>query len=136
MVVPFNPTVKAWADLALPALGWAGVGALPPADVVETADAIVVRVDLPGHKSEDIQIKVEKDVLAIEAERRPAAAQKDAAARHRSERLFGKVSRSFALPASVDTARTEARYEDGVLEVTLPKREEAKPRTISVKTSR
>jgi HSP20 family protein len=129
-----DPAIRAFADLAMPALGWAGVGTYPPADVVETADAIVVRLDLPGHKSEDIQLKVEKDVLSIEALRRPAEEKSESV--HRAERTFGKVSRSFALPASVDTGRTEARYEDGVLEITLPKREEAKPRTIAVKTGR
>jgi HSP20 family protein len=133
--VSADPVAKAWADLALPALGWAGVSFAPPADVVETKDAIVVRVDLPGYKSDEIALKVENDVLAIEAERK-ATAEVAGETYHRTERLFGKVARSFALPIGVDTARTDARYVDGVLEITLPKREEAKPRTISVKVGK
>ena len=126
---PVDPVVKAWADIALPALGWQA-GA-PPADVVENKDAIVVRLDLPGHKSDEIQLRVENDVLTVEATRKPA--EKTGEAFHRSERVFGKFARSFTLPTNVDSGRTEASYVDGVLEITLPKREEAKPRTIQVK---
>jgi len=132
--VSSDPAAKAWADLALPALGWAGVSFAPPADVVETKDAIVVRVDLPGFKGEEIALKVENDVLSIEAERKVAEAAGETY--HRAERSYGKVARSFSLPTGVDTARTDARYVDGVLEITLPKRDEAKPRTISVKVGR
>jgi len=132
--VSSDPATKAWADLALPALGWAGVSFAPPADVVETKDAIVVRVDLPGFKGEEIALKVENDVLTIEAERKVAEAAGETY--HRAERSYGKVARSFSLPIGVDTARTDARYVDGVLEITLPKRDEAKPRTISVKVGR
>ena len=130
-----DPVAKAWADLALPALGWAGVSFAPAADVVETKDAIVVRVDLPGYKGDEIGLKVENDVLSIEAERK-ATPEVAGETYHRSERGFGKVARSFSLPIGVDTARTEARYVDGVLEITLPKRDEAKPRTIAVKIGR
>lgn len=130
---PVDPVVRVWSDVALPALGW--VAAPAPADVVETPEAIVVRLDLPGHKSEEIQLKVENDVLSVEAARKPAD-EKRGETFHRSERIFGKVSRAFALPASVDSARTEARYVDGVLEITLPKRDEARPRTIQVKATR
>ena len=132
--VSSDPATKAWADLALPALGWAGVSFAPPADVVETKDAIVVRVDLPGFKGEEIALKVENDVLTIEAERKVAEAAGETY--HRAERSYGKVARSFSLPIGVDTARTDARYVDGVLEITLPKRDEAKPRTISVKVGK
>ena len=133
--VSSDPAAKVWADLALPALGLAGVSFAPAADVVETKDAIVVRMDLPGYKSEEIALKVENDVLAIEAERKPVA---EAAGEtyHRAERSYGKVARSFSLPIGVDTARTDARYVDGVLEITLPKRDEAKPRTIAVKVGK
>src|SRR5215471_9205274 len=129
---PIDPVVKVWSDVALPTLGWASAPA--PADVVETADAIVVRLDLPGHKSDEIQLKVENDVLTVEADRK--LDEKRGETFHRSERIFGKVSRSFTLPANVDSGRTEARYVDGVLEISLPKREEAKPRTIQVKAAR
>lgn len=133
--VSSDPVAKAWADLALPALGWAGVSFAPPADVVETKDAILVRVDLPGFRGEEIALKVENDVLTIEAERK-AATEVAGETYHRAERSYGKVARSFSLPIGVDTARTDARYVDGVLEITLPKRDEAKPRTINVKVGR
>jgi HSP20 family protein len=127
-----DPVLRAWADLALPDLGLPA-GA-PPADVVETADAIVVRLDLPGHKSDELQLKVENDLLTVEAERKPV--ERKGETFHRSERVFGRSVRSFTLPANVDSARTEAAYTDGVLEITLPKREEAKPRTIQVKVGK
>jgi HSP20 family protein len=124
---------RVWADFALPALGWtaASVPSAPPADVVETANEIVVLLDLPGRKSEEIQIKVDKDVLTVESERKLDSAQKGDTY-HRSERSYGKFARSFTLPANVDASRTEAKYEAGVLQITLPKREEAKPRTIQI----
>jgi len=124
-----DPVLRAWADAALPAFGW--TAGAPPADVVETPDAIVVRLDLPGHKSDDIQLKVENDVLTVEAQRK--LVEKNGETYHRGERAFGQFSRAFTLPANVDSGRTEASYVDGVLEITLPKREEAKPRTIPVK---
>jgi HSP20 family protein len=127
-----DPVLRAWADLAGPSLGLPE-GA-PPADVVETADAIVVRLDLPGHKSDDIQLKVENDVLIVEAQRK--LTERNGETYHRSERVFARSARSFKLPANVDSGRTEASYVDGVLEITLPKREEAKPRTIQVKTGK
>jgi HSP20 family protein len=127
-----DPVARAWADLALPALGFSA-GA-PPADVVETADAIFVRLDLPGHKADSIQLKVENDVLTVESERK--LVERNGEAYHRSERAFGRSVRSFSLPANVDTGHTEASYVDGVLEIKLPKREEAKPRTIQVKVNK
>jgi HSP20 family protein len=130
-----DPVLRAWADLALPVPEGRAPHALA-ADVVETEDAIVVRLDLPGHKADDIQLKVENDVLTIEAELKLREGEGKGETFHRSERVFGKAFRSFALPAGVDTARTAASYVDGVLEITLPKREEAKPRTIQVKATR
>jgi len=125
---------RVWADFALPALGWAAqvqAPRVPAADVLETADEIVVEVELPGHKEDELQIKVDGDVLTIEAERKAERVQKGESY-HRSERALGKYARSFTLPANVDSSRTVANYEAGVLRIKLPKREEAKPRTIPV----
>jgi HSP20 family protein len=123
---------RVWSDFALPALGFSTQAVrVPAADVLETADEIVVEVDLPGHKQEELQIKVDGDLLTIEAERKAERAQKGESY-HRSERILGKLARSFTLPANVDSTRTEAKYEAGVLQIRLPKREEAKPRTIKV----
>ncbi len=123
---------RVWSDFALPALGWSAPAVrVPAADVLETADEIVVEVDLPGHKQEELQIKVDGDVLTIEAERKAERVQKGDSY-HRSERILGKFARSFTLPANVDSTRTAAKYEAGVLQIRLPKREEAKPRSIKV----
>jgi HSP20 family protein len=126
-----DPLERAWADVALPALGWAVQATAPPADVTETENEILVRLDMPGHRSEDINIKFENDVLSVESERKINRENKSETY-HRSERGYGKFFRSFVLPASVDSQRTAAKYENGVLEISLPKREEAKPRTIKV----
>jgi len=123
---------RVWSDFALPALGFSPQAVrVPAADVIETAEEIVVEIDLPGHKQEELQIKVDGDVLTIEAERKAERAQKGESYQ-RSERILGKYARSFTLPANVDSTRTEAKYEAGVLQIRLPKREEAKPRTIKV----
>jgi HSP20 family protein len=124
---------RVWSDFALPALGFSAPAArVPAADVHETADEIVVEVDLPGHKQEELQIKVDGDVLTIEAERKAERVQQKGDSYYRTERVLGKFARSFTLPANVDSTRTAAKYEAGVLQIRLPKREEAKPRTIKV----
>ena len=123
---------RVWSDFALPALGFSALPVrVPAADILETPDEIVVEVDLPGHKTEELQVKVDGDVLTIEAERKAERAQKGDSYQ-RSERILGKFARSFTLPANVDSTRTVAKYEAGVLQIRLPKREEAKPRTIKV----
>ena len=106
-------------------------GLAPAADVLETEAEYRVLVDLPGIDPNDIQLRVEKDTLSIQVDRKqpqPAAGETV----HRSERSFGTFFRSFALPRGVDATRVEAGYEKGVLVVRLPKREEAKARTIAV----
>jgi len=114
--------------------GWVNHGIRPAADIVELASGYEVSLDLPGIDPKAIQIQVEDQTLTVQAERRPAEPPKDGAVL-RSERSTGSFLRSFALPSSVDGGRVEARYEAGVLTVTLPKREEAKPRTIQVKVA-
>lgn len=126
-----DPRERVWADIALPALGWAAQASAPAADVLETANEIVVQIDLPGHKAEDIQITVENDVLSVSSERK-LDGSRQGETYHRSERSHGRFVRSFSLPANVDASRTVASYEAGVLQIALPKREESKPRTIHV----
>jgi len=102
----------------------------PPADVVETEDAIQIKLDLPGHSPQDIQVHLEGDTLTIRAERK---VEKQLAGKSlRTERWAGVYSRSFVLPETVDGSKPEAKYADGVLTVSLPKREEAKPKLIKV----
>jgi HSP20 family protein len=111
--------------------GWSGYGLIPTADVHETEADFKVVLDLPGLDAKSIDIHVENDTLAVKAERtQPKPAEGEAV--HRTERAYGTFFRSFALPRAVDAARVEARYDAGVLTVVLPKREEAKPRTIPV----
>jgi HSP20 family protein len=105
--------------------------AVPAADVLETADALRVVLDLPGVLEEGISVGFENDVLTIEAERKIDGAQGEAFLV--SERGSGKLRRSFTVNVGVDADRIEAAYERGVLTVTLPKRADAKPRKIGVK---
>lgn len=104
----------------------------PAVDIFETeAREIVLKAELPGLKREDIDLTVENNTLTIRGERRrdPAVAEDRY---HRVERQFGAFSRSFTLPATVNAGGVRAEYRDGVLTVTLPVREEARPRQIQV----
>jgi len=105
-----------------------------PADIHETADSIKVVLDLPGVQGDKIAINFKADTLSIEAERpSPEVAAEAALLR---ERGFGKVKRTFTVNIPVDGTRIHAAYEHGVLTVTLPKREEAKPRKITVEVKK
>lgn len=108
------------------------VALTPPADIVETENAIEVKVDLPGHNPKDIQVKLEGDTLTVQSERKE---EKEVKGDNylRTERSYGMFSRSFVLPSSVDGSKPEARYVNGVLTVILPKSEAARPRLIEVK---
>ncbi len=103
----------------------------PAADLYETPDELVVKMDLPGFDPKSIDVQVEGDVLTVEA-RRPGQPVNQ---RHwlRRERTVEHVARSFVLSNSVESSKCEASFEHGVLTLTLPKREEAKPRSITVK---
>jgi HSP20 family protein len=107
-----------------------GYAALP-LDVCETEGEFVVRAALPGVKPDDVQITVHGDVLTIRGE---SQAEEDKQDRHwhLRERRLGAFQRSVSLPAPVDSDNAQARYEHGVLTLTLPKSESAKPRQIKV----
>jgi HSP20 family protein len=109
---------------------------IPAADIFETAEGLTLQVDLPGHDPKSIQVRVENDTLTLQSERKreAAEAQKNEGA-HRLERSFGVYTRRFSLPRTVDAAKVEARYEHGVLTLTLPRREETKPRLVEVKVN-
>ena len=105
---------------------------LPAADIHETASKdLVVKADLPAMKREDIKVTFENNVLTIEGERKPDASVARESY-HQIERGYGAFRRSFALPSSVDGSRIAASYQEGVLTITLPRREEARPRQIDV----
>lgn len=121
-------------DVALPKQRFEEAKYLAPADVVETEAGFIVKVDLPGHDPKSIDVKVEKDVLTLTSERKAdTLGEKDNYLR--TERTYGIFTRSFTLPKNVDATRIEAGFDNGVLSVSIPKKEEEKPRTISVKVS-
>jgi HSP20 family protein len=104
----------------------------PPVDIYENdKHEIVLRAELPGLKREDIDIRVENNTLTLRGERKRDAEVKQESY-HRVERSYGGFSRSFSLPATVNTEKVSAAFADGVLTITLPMREEAKPRQIQV----
>jgi len=105
---------------------------IPPVDIYETAEKdVIVKADLPGLKRDDIKVTFENQVLSIEGQRQAEVqGEKDRA--HHVERGHGSFRRSFTLPATVDAARVDASYQDGVLIVKLPRREESRPRTIAI----
>jgi HSP20 family protein len=118
---------SAWQGEPLSQGGW-----VPPVDIVETAGKdVVVRAELPEMKREDIKVMFEGNVLTIEGERK-LVRDNEGDTYHRVERGYGAFRRSFSLPATVDPARVEADYKDGVLTVTLPRREESRPRQITI----
>ncbi len=104
-----------------------------PLDVSETEDAFLVKASIPGVNPDDIDISLTDNVLTIKAEIK-AEKEIEEAQYHLRERRFGVFSRSITLPTAVDADNVEATYENGVLNLTIPKAEEVKPRKIEVHT--
>ncbi|MBX7257086.1 MAG: Hsp20/alpha crystallin family protein [Candidatus Hydrogenedentes bacterium] len=104
----------------------------PTVDLKETDDAYALEADLPGLKKEDIDLTVVDNLVTIKGSRKHEAETKEKGY-HRVERRYGSFERSFEIPGGFDAEKIKAHYEDGVLKVTLPKREEAKPKQIEVK---
>lgn len=107
---------------------------VPPCDVFEDKEAVRIIMEVPGVKPEDVRLSLENNMLTIRGEKKQVAEEK-AERVHRYERSYGVFERAFALPSSVDVEQIEARYDNGILTVTLPKAERARPRQIEVKTS-
>jgi HSP20 family protein len=111
---------------------FAGPEAYPPVNVWEDGNALHLEAELPGLDLKDLEIYVTgNNQLTIKGERKPAAPEK--AVQHRQERSFGSFTRVLTLPFPVQADKVEARFENGVLRLTLPKHESAKPRKIAVK---
>lgn len=111
---------------------WALGGSWAPAvDIYEQDGNIVLKAELPGVDSKDVDIRLENNVLTLRGERKLDTEVKRENY-HRVERSYGSFTRSFTLPTVVDQEMIKADYKDGVLRVTLPKREEAKPKQISI----
>jgi HSP20 family protein len=121
---PFLPTV--WRRIPMVEMGWA-----PAIEVFEKEDKFVVKAELPGMKEEDIDISVVGDALTIKGERKAESEVKEEDY-YCCERSYGSFSRSIAVPSDVDAKKIEASYEDGVLEVSLPKAPEVKPKKVAV----
>ena len=107
---------------------------VPACDVYEEKDAIVIRAEMPGAKAEDVHIDVENGVLTLRGERRLENEDKREGY-HRIERSYGSFVRSFAIPSDVDPAQIDAELRDGMLCVRVPKKPEAEPRRINVRSS-
>jgi HSP20 family protein len=103
----------------------------PPVDIAEEKDRILITAELPGFKENEIEIQTENGMLTLRGERR-FEKETDGKSYHRVERSYGQFLRSFSLPNNVDRERIKATFRNGLLEVDLPKREDAKPRTIKV----
>ena len=105
-----------------------------PTDVSEDANGIQISMELPGVEPEDVRLSLENNILTIRGDKRQQAEQKNERV-HRFERTYGTFERTFVLPSTVDSEGIDARYENGVLLITVPKAERAKPREIRVKSS-
>jgi HSP20 family protein len=109
--------------------GWA-----PALDVYEDKDNLTVKAELPGMKREDIEVSLHDGTLTISGERKSETKHEEAEV-YRSERFVGKFQRTVTLPTPVKSDAVKANYKDGILTVTLPKAEEAKPKQIDVNVS-
>ena len=106
-------------------------GWLPAVDLYEDKDSVYVRAELPGMNKDEIDISLHEGVLTLSGERK-FDKQYEKAETHRVERFTGRFQRSLTLPAPVEAGKVRATYKDGVLAITLPKVEEAKPKQITV----
>jgi len=114
-----------------PAGGNGGRRWTPPMDLLETESHFVLRADLPGMTESDVAIELEDNVLTVSGERKTEHEDKREGF-YRVERSFGRFSRSLTLPKGIDPEAVTARFENGVLEVRVPKPEERKPRKIAI----
>jgi HSP20 family protein len=121
----FAPTFKSHMPLS----SW-----VPPCDIYETDREIVLKMELPEMKKDDVRVTMESNVLTLRGERR-FEMKVDRENYHRVERNYGQFLRSFALPTFIDGKKILAEFKDGVLTVTLPKNETATPRQIEVKSN-
>ena len=107
---------------------------VPPVDIFEEKEAIRITAELPGVRPEDVKISLEGNVLTVHGQKQQMAEER-AERVHRYERTYGEFERTFNLPASVDANKITASYENGVLTITLPKAEQARPREIQVEVT-
>ncbi|HMF53070.1 MAG TPA: Hsp20/alpha crystallin family protein [Edaphobacter sp.] len=122
-------------DFALPASGASeslATGSFVPAvDIYEDAQRVVVKLEIPGVKQDDLDVRVENNTLTVKGERKFEAEEKEENF-HRIERRYGSFVRSFTVPQTVDTDSVEANYDAGVLTISLAKKAEAKPKQVKI----
>lgn len=119
-----SPLLSEW-----PTFEW-----VPSADLRETADAYLLDVDVPGMKKDDIELSVVDNYITVKGERKHES-REEREGYHLYERHYGSFQRSFEIAGGFDADKITARYENGVLHLTIPKREEAKPKQIEVKVN-
>lgn len=107
----------------------------PTADILETKDDIVIKVELPGIDEKNVDVEIESGVLTIKGERK-AETETEEKGYRRVERSYGSFLRSFTLPANVDPGKISASFANGLLELRLPKNEGAKPRSIKIEVKK
>jgi HSP20 family protein len=125
---PFLPGI--WRAFPSEEMVWA-----PAIDVVEEEDKFSVKVELPGVKEEDVNVSIAGDTLTIEGEKK-AESEVKKKGYYYSETSYGSFSRSITIPSTIDTGKIEANYDKGVLEISLPKAPEVKPKKITVATKK
>jgi HSP20 family protein len=103
----------------------------PSVDVSEDKDNVIIKAEMPGMKKEDVKISVQNNVLILKGEKKQEKEEKEKNY-HRIERSYGSFCRSFQLPTAVKTDKIKASYKDGVLNISLPKTEEVKPKEIPI----
>lgn len=138
-ITPYRPTTDLFQplfeDFFRPGGGAGSLLRAPEADVIETDDEIRVMVELPGMRAEDVNVDLENNVLTISGEKKEEREEGgEGNTWHLSERRYGRFSRSFLFPRDVEQDQIQARFENGVLSVTIPKSERAKPRRIQVQS--
>jgi HSP20 family protein len=104
---------------------------IPAMDLTETDDSLLLRADLPGVSEDDVEIEVKDGVLTISGERKNEHEEKGEGF-HRVERSFGRFSRALNLPDGIDAEQVEAKFDNGVLEVRIPKPEETQPTRVQI----
>ena len=107
----------------------------PAVDIYETENEVVLTAEIPGIEEKDIEIKVEDNTLSLRGERKFEKETKEENY-HRIERSYGTFTRTFSLPNSIDADKVAANYKDGVLTLNMPKKEEAKPKTIKINVTK
>ena len=106
----------------------------PLVDIKETKDDFVISAELPGVLKSDVKINIADDILTVSGEKKSAGKEEDHTL-HRIERNYGKFQRNFTLPVHIDGSKVKASFKDGVLAINLPKKEEKKPKEISISVS-